>query len=518
LKHIDRIFQADTPTGAPGCVVGVQRGGAVIFRGAYGLASLELAVPLTPRTRFRVASVSKQFTAAAVLMLAAQGRLTLDDEIHAHVPELAPLPHAVTLEHLMRNTSGLPDFLEMLRLGGVGLDAAIDRAAMQRCIAGNRHLNFVPGSRFLYSNTNFLLLGLVVERLAGCSLGDFLQQHVFAPLGMRDTVLEVAHDRPLSGLATPYVPDGSGGWRRARHGFEHGGEGGLVSCVDDLLTWTTALSRDDPGPLPAGLLAQLCSPTRLTQGADSPYARGLEHSPLDGRRCVGHGGLWPGFRTELLHLPDDGLSVVVIANSMAQNPYALARQVARAVLGSEPAVAVPSLDGLEGRWLCADVPALVDLAVRNGELCATQWGVPFVLERQADGSWLPLRGAYEFRLSRLDAHTLQVDLGAGQRARFQRLGDAAPLPGDLAGDYRCADIDADWHIDADGQTLRLRGPHAAGVCWQLRGLRPDLVELVGHSSGMPSAQLARIERDAAGHAIALQVHTSRVRGLRFERV
>ena len=114
--------------------------------------------------------------------------------------------------------------------------------------------------------------------------------------------------------------------------------------------------------------------------------------------------------------------------------------------------------------------------------------------------------------------TLQVDLGAGQRARFQRLGDAAPLPGDLAGDYRCADIGADWHIDADGQTLQLRGPHAAGVCWQLRGLRPDLVELVGHSGSMPSAQLAQLQRDAAGRIVALQVDTSRIRGLRFERV
>jgi D-aminopeptidase len=517
LNQIDRIFQAVTPTDAPGCVVGVQRRGAAVFRGAYGLASLELAVPLTPRTRFRVASVTKQFTVTAVLMLAAQGRLSLDDEIHVHLPELAPLPQAVTLEHLMRNTSGLPDFLEMLRLGGVGLDADIDRAAMLRRIARNRHLNFAPGSRFLYSNTNFLLLGLVVERIVGCSLGDFLQRRVFAPLGMRQTVLEVVHDTPLPGLATPYVSDGSGGWRRARHGFEHGGEGGLVSCIDDLLIWTAALGRDEPGPLPAGLLAQLSSPTLLTQGADSPYARGLEHSQLDGRRYVGHGGLWPGFRTELLHLPDEALSVVVISNSLASNPYLLARQVARAVLGLESAVAAPSLHGLEGRWLCAEEPAQFDLAVRDGELHAAQWGAPFQLETQPDGRWLPLRGAYEFTLRRGDAHTLQVDLGAGRQARFQRLGDQAPLPGDLVGNYRCADIGADWRIDGDA-ALWIGGPHAAGVRWRLRGLRPDLVEVLGHSGGMPSAQLARLERDAAGRIVALQVHTSRIRGLRFERV
>ena len=484
----------------------MQRGAQPLFRGAYGLASLELAVPLTPRTRFRVASVTKQFTVTAVLMLAAQGRLSLDDEIHVHLPELAPLPQAVTLDHLMRNTSGLPDFLEMLRLGGVGLDAGIDRAAMLRCIAANRHLNFAPGSRFLYSNTNFLLLGLVVERIAGCSLGDFLQQHVFAPLGMRDTVLEVAHDKPLPGLATPYVPDGHGGWRRARHGFEHGGEGGLVSCVDDLLLWTAALGRDAPGPLPAGLLAQLSSPTRLTQGADSPYARGLEHSLLDGRRCVGHGGLWPGFRTELLHLPDEDLSVVVIANSMTSNPYragapggtggagrgvrrsrAVARRAGGPLVVRRSAGAVRS-----GRAQRRAVGHAMGRALRAGAAAPTAAGCRCAAPTSS-------------RSSRLDAHTLQVDLGAGQRARFQRLGDAAPLPGDLAGDYRCADIGADWHIDADGQTLQLRGPHAAGVRWQLRGLRPDLVELLGHSGGMPSAQLARLQRDAAGRIVALQV-------------
>jgi D-aminopeptidase len=516
LNPIDRIFHAVTPAGAPGCVVGVQQGGHLLFRGAYGLASLELGVPLSPRSRFRVASVTKQFTVTAVLMLAAQGRLSLDDQIHAHLPELALLPQAMTLDQLMRNTSGLPDFLEMLRLGGVGLDASIDRDAMLRCIAGNRHLNFAPGSRFLYSNTNFLLLGLVVERIAGCSLGDFLQQRVFAPLGMRDTVLEVAHDKPLAGLAAPYVPDGNGGWRRARHGFEHGGEGGLVSCIDDLLIWTAALGRDAPGPLPAGLLAQLSSPTRLTQGADSPYARGLEHSRLDGRHCVGHAGLWPGFRTELLHLPDDALSVVVISNSLASNPYLLARQVARSVLGIETAVAAPPLDGLQGRWLCAEEPAQFDLAVHDGELWATQWGAPFQLEPQPDGRWLPLRGAYEFTLERRDAQTLQVDLGGGRWARFQRLVETAPLPGDLAGDYRCPDIGAGWQIDGDG-TLWLRGPHAAGVRWQLRGLRPDLVEVLGPSGGMPSAQLAQLQRDAAGRVVALQLYTSRIRGLRFER-
>ena len=524
-QRIDRIFAAAAPPGAPGCVVGVQLGGEVLFRGAYGLASLEQALPLAPRSRFRIASVSKQFTVTAVLLLAAKGRLKLDDEVHVHVPELAPLSHPVTLEQLMRNTSGLPDFLEMLRLGGVGLDARIDRATMLRCIASNRHLSFAPGSRFLYSNSNFLLLGLVVERLAGCNLGDFLQQQVFGPLDMRDTVLELACDTPLPGLATPYVADAQGRWRRALHGFEHGGEGGLVSTVDDLLIWMRELSRAAPGKLPAGLLAQLTSPTRLTAGRPSPYARGLEHSLLDGRPCVGHGGLWPGYRTELLHVADAGLSVAVISNCGASNPFRLAREVARAVLAPQEsacAPALPAADGMLGSWLCPEVPALFDLSLHDGELCATQWGVPFILQPQGNDRWLPLRGAYEFTLRRIDANTLRVDLGAGQEVAFERCVAREPPPQDLAGCYRCADIGAEWQIEAapgDAHwSVRLSGPHARGVEWQLHGLQQDLVEVRGFSSGMPVAQLARAQRDAAGRIAALCVYSSRIRELRFARV
>lgn len=520
-QRIDSIFDAAAPSGGPGCVVGVQRGGETLFRGAYGLASLELAVPLTPRSRFRIASVSKQFTVTAVLMLAAAGRLRLEDEVHRHVPELAQLPQPVTLEQLMRNTSGLPDFLEMLRLGGVGLEARIDRATMLHCIARNRHLNFAPGSRFLYSNSNFLLLGLVVERAAGCSLGSFLQQQVFGPLGLRDTVLDLAGDMPLPRLATPYLPDGSGGWRRARHGFEHGGEGGLVSSVDDLLAWTLALTRPPAGGVPAGLLQQLASPTRLAGGQASPYACGLEHSIVEGQPAIGHGGLWPGFRTELLHLPDSELSVVVISNNGASNPYRLAREVVQAVLAPSAASASPpDVKGLVDSWLCAATPAFFDLGPQGGELCATQWGVPFILQPQADGSWLPLRPAYEFTLRRGAGDTLSVDLGAGLQPVFTRLAERAPPPPGLAGRYRSEDLDAEWLIEpADaGWAVRVSGPLARGVTWTLHGLTEDLVEVRGLGAGMPVAQLARLQRDAAGHIVALQVHSSRIRGLSFVRL
>src|SRR5205085_11728902 len=185
-RRIDALFSRYTKPGSPGAIVAVMRGGAVEVCKGYGLASIELGVPIGPTTRFRIASVSKQFTVAAALMLAAEGKLKLSDPPHKYLKELKPLP--VTIDQMMRNSSGLPDFLELLRLGGHGLDKPARAVDFLEAAARNNHLNFAPGSRFLYSNTNFLLLGLIVERVARKKLGDVLAERILKPLGMTDTL------------------------------------------------------------------------------------------------------------------------------------------------------------------------------------------------------------------------------------------------------------------------------------------------------------------------------------------
>ena len=178
LEHrIDTLFARYTKPGSPGAVVAVMRGGHIEVCKGYGLASIEYGVAITPRTRFRIASVSKQFTVTAALMLAAEGKLKLDDPPHKVLKELKPLP--VTIDQMMRNSSGLPDFLELLRLGGHGLDKPAGAGDFLAAAARNGHLNFPPGSRFLYSNTNFLLLGLIIETLEGRKLGDVLAERIF---------------------------------------------------------------------------------------------------------------------------------------------------------------------------------------------------------------------------------------------------------------------------------------------------------------------------------------------------
>src|SRR4051812_33591507 len=288
-RRIDALFARYTRPGSPGAVAAVMRGGNIEVCKGYGLASIELAVPITPTTRFRIASVSKQFTVTAALLLAAEGKLILSDPPHKYLKELKPLP--VTIDQMMRNSSGLPDFLELLRLGGHGLDKPARAIDFLNAAARNGHLNFQPGSRFLYSNTNFLLLGLVIEKVTQQKLGDVLAERIFKPLGMTDTMLAADIDTVIPNLANGYLGDDTQGFRRAAHAYPQGGEGGLTSTVEDLLVWSRHFDAPILGKtIPTQLVA--ASPA-LDWAADRRPRQPLSPRRRRGRAArAGDGGSW----------------------------------------------------------------------------------------------------------------------------------------------------------------------------------------------------------------------------------
>lgn len=522
-RRVDALFARYTQAGSPGAVVGVMQGDTVELCKGYGLASVELGVPITPATRFRIASVSKQFTVTAALMLAAEGKLKLSDPPHKYLPELAPLP--VTIDQMMRNCSGLPDFLELLRLGGHGLDKPARPADLLAACLRNRHLNFAPGSRFLYSNTNFLLLGLIVEKLAKKKLGVFLADRIFKPLGMTATMLAPEIDTVIPGLATGYLGDAASGFRRAAHAYPQGGEGGLTSTVEDLLTWSRHFDR--PRLKPRSLPAQLAAIAPLAGGHANKYRRGVQADSLRGLATLGHGGLWPGFRTEFLRVPEAGLTVVVIANLGSIDPWRQARAIAALALEGKvkmkplPApITAAEIRPMAGSWFNADEPSLFDLAWRNGEATVTQNGMPFVLGRRADGWFAAERGSFEFALKPGRAGTLRVDLGAGRILAFRKLGRRKPVPADIAGTYVSPDSGAVWQVRRGGAdySVGVRGPLiAGGPAWSLAGLDDETVEVISPAGWITATQLAHLERDDSGKIVALQVSTGRIKKMRFER-
>ena len=520
--RVDQLFAPYAKPGSPGAVVGVMRAGAIELCKGYGLASIELGVPIGPHTRFRIASVSKQFTVTAALMLAAEGKLDLSAPPHKYLPELKPLP--ISIDQMMRNSSGLPDFLELLRLGGHGLDKPARADDLLAAAARNGHLNFEPGSRFLYSNTNFLLLGRIIETLSGKKLGEVLAERIFQPLGMTSTMLAAEIDTVIPGLATGYLGDAQAGFRRAAHAYPQGGEGGLTSTVEDLLIWSRQF--DEPRLMPKDFPEQLAAAQSLNGGHANKYRRGVQADQLRGFETIGHGGLWPGFRTEFLRVPQADLTVVVIANLGSVDPWRLARGVTLFALEKDPrlepalpAIQQAEIDPLAGTWFSAGEPSLFDLAWRNGEATVTQNGLPFVLARRADGWLAAERGSFEFALKPDKADSVLVDLGAGRIVRFDRLAKRAPVPAALAGSYVSADCGAAWEISDGGKwSAAVRGPLiAGGPPWPIEGIDDDTVELKTPGNWLTVTQLAHLVRDASGNVIALEVSTGRIKKIRFER-
>lgn len=516
-RRIDALFARYTRPGSPGAVVAVMRAGTIEICKGYGLASIELGVPITPKTRFRIASVSKQFTVTTALMLAAEGKIDLAAGPHKYLEELKPLP--VTIDQMMRNSSGLPDFLELLRLGGHGLDKPARASDFLDAAARNGHLNFEPGSRFLYSNTNFLLLGLIIEKVTGQKLGDVMAGRIFEPLGMTDTMLAAEIDTVIPNLATAYLGDDAQGFRRAAHAYPQGGEGGLTSTVEDLLVW----SRHFDAPILGKTIpTQLVAAEPLTGGHDNRYRRGVGVGELRCLETAGHGGLWPGFRTEFLRVPAADLTVVVIANLGSIDPWRLAHRIATDALEGDkrmkPAlepIAAGEIEPIAGTWFNADEPSLFELAWKNGEAVVTQNGLPFVLGRRPGGWFGAERGSFEFML-KPGKGGLQVDLGAGRVLTFSKLDRREAVPAALAGTYMSADSGAVWKIAGD--RIEVSGPLVGGGApWTVGGVDPDTVEITGSGGWIQTTQLAHLVRTESGKIAALEVSTGRIKKMRFEK-
>ncbi len=508
--------------GGPGATIGVVQDGALTLHRSAGLASLELGVPVGPDTTFRVASVTKQFTCAAILLLADEGRLRLDDDARIHLPDLPDMGAPVTVAHLMHNTSGIRDMLGIQRMGGADLGQPLRPDELMDGILRQRTLNFTPGSRFLYSNSNFLLLGRIVERLSGDTLAAMLDRRLLTPAGMTRSRLVEQVVAVVPGLAAGYLRR-DGAWVRAPHAFPLHGEGGLVSCVEDLALWNRWL---DANPALAGALAH---ETPFTNGHPSLYARGQVVRDYRGVPTVGHGGLWPGYRTEFLRVPNEGLAVIAISNRGDTDTSLLAHQVFDLLLDGRPGIApapaspaaAAATTPLPGRWLDRATDATLDITVtEDGNTAFTTYGLPFVPSVQPDGRLGTIRGMTLFALQPMDAGTLQVEMDAGHTATYHRVPDGAALPGGLPGAYRSDEIAATWILAASeaGLQVTARGPVVSGGPWQIEAIEGDVIRIHVPDILFPSWLDVRVLRGGTGEVEAMSVSSGRVKHVLFRRV
>src|SRR5208282_317064 len=235
---VDEVFADLTKAGSPGCAVAVYRNGRISYSKGYGLANLEEDVPITPGSVFDIGSTSKQFTAASILLLEKQGKLSVNDDVRKYIPELPDYGPKITLLPLLNHTSGLRDYLALMDLAGINTDSVTTDEDALQIITRQKALNFAPGSDWLYSNSGFFLLSIVVKRASGKTLREFAAENIFAPLGMTHTQYRDDHTALIPDRAMAYDPkEKKDGYTLDVSYFEQTGDGAVHTSVEDLLKW-----------------------------------------------------------------------------------------------------------------------------------------------------------------------------------------------------------------------------------------------------------------------------------------
>ncbi len=328
-RWVDTILAPYAVARAPGCAVGVSRNGSLTFAKGYGVADLEHDVAITPETRFYIASLSKQFTAMSIVLLAQDRRLSLDDSVRKWVPEVPSFGRTITLRQLLNHTSGLRDYFTLLGVSGWPSDGQLTEQQFLSLVARQKTLNFVPGDEFLYSNTGYALLAIVVQRASGTSLREFAAERIFKPLGMTHTEFRDDHTTLIPQRALGYQPTG-GTYHLNQPEFDVVGDGGAYSTVVDLAKWDANFSSGKVGGKSG--IATMETPGRLNDGQPVPYALGIMIGRYRGLKTYSHGGAYGGYRSSLVRFPDRNISVITLCNT-SNAPSELAEQVASVVLG-----------------------------------------------------------------------------------------------------------------------------------------------------------------------------------------
>ncbi|HET9425236.1 MAG TPA: serine hydrolase domain-containing protein [Gemmatimonadaceae bacterium] len=327
-RWVDSVFAPFSRRNAPGCAVGVVRDGAIVYSKGFGEANTFTHARNSPSTAFYLASLSKQFTAMSILLLEQDGKLRLGDDIRRWVPEVPKLGR-ITLRDLLQHTSGLRDYYGLLSLNGWRANELLTERELLDLVSRQRALNFTPGTEFLYSNTGYALLSVVVRRASGKSLRDFAEERIFRPLGMRNTQFRDDHTRQIDGEAIGYLAQGAG-YAVSIPQMDVVGDGGVFSTVEDLARWDSNFTSAVVGG-PEGM-KRLQQPGVLADGRSTGYALGLSVGMFSGSRVVSHSGAYGGYRSTFLRFPDDRLTVITLCNVSTMSSQ-LAEQVANIYLG-----------------------------------------------------------------------------------------------------------------------------------------------------------------------------------------
>lgn len=526
----------------PGGVVGVVRDGRLSFVHAFGMANLVHGVPWEAGTVSNIGSVTKQFTAMALLLLEADGALSLDDDVRRHVPELPDFGAPVTLRHFLNHTSGYREIYNLLPLGGFRGEDSFEREKAIQIVQRQPDLQTPPNTEWNYNNTGFILLSLIVERVSGRPFSEFMRERVFEPLGMRDTRVKMVQGEVIPGSAQGYVPVKTGtGWRTARDLPASAGAGGIYTTAEDLARWT--LNYRDASLGGPEAVREMATRAVLESGDTTTYGLGLGIGELSGRTVYAHTGGDVAHRAYLSYLPELEAGVVAMSNN-ASFDLGLGVRIAQAFFaeeledeeeaeeGQSDAVDEETEEGAAGETMPPErVEAIVgawvisapgtqldaDVTTEDGKIFFQAVGQPRLEASPTSDSTVAIavaQAAFTFHFD-ADGAANTATLHQGGLDMPMRRTEAEPLDeaalAEFAGRYLSEELETFYEIEAEDGGLVLRHIDMEPVALRHREGDEFTTEVIFLAT-------IEFERDADGRVTGLRVSNGRTRGVWFAKM
>jgi len=532
-EKVDALFAQWSKPDSPGCALAVIKNGQIIYKRGYGMANLDYGIPISSAAVFNIASVSKQFTAMSVMLLARQGKISLGDDIRKYVTEFPQYQSPTTIRNLLYHTSGIREYSHLMSGAGIRFQDAPDEDVF-KILVRQKDLNFKPGEEFLYSNSNYFLLAQIVKHASGKSLREFAAENIFKPLGMVNTGFHSDSTEVIRNRATGYSSRKDGEFSVETVGSYHVGDGGLSTTIDDLFLWDQNYYDNKLGG-GIQLIQQLLTPGTLNNGRTSDYALGLDVETYKGLKVFGHDGVYNGFNAAMIRFPEQRFSAICLCNLTSIPSPRLARQVADIYLanefknsregGSKIALPEPKVIQVPEKELTAVVGSYFDSAnnnfrrlyVKNGKLIYSRGTSESELAPLGNNRFLmlgtPDRVEISFKSPRPGAPLQMITVINGELAFTHDSVESAAYTAaqllEFTGAYYSDEIDATYKISLQGDKLVLQRKNVDGET-------PLLAQFADAFSAAGTGSI-RFTRNGQNRVTGFLLSTGRVRRLRFDK-
>ena len=533
--RVDELFSEWSNTHSPGCALAVIKDGQIIHKRGYGMADLEHDVPIRPSSVFYIGSVSKQFVAACMLLLDEQGKIDLDADVRTYIPEFPDYGYKITIRHLIHHTSGVRDNLTLWELVGRSHLEEIPEEEIFEMICRQKELNFEPGTRYMYSNSCYFLMSIIVERVSGLSLREYADKHIFQPLGMQHSIFGDNNRRIIRNRAFAYGKNPDGSFNSMLMRFDLVGSGGLYSTVEDLFLWDQNLYNNKLGTRGQAFVDDMLTNGKYKDGSTVDYAFALVNGKYRGLRTISHSGALGGYRAYFIQFPEQQFSVIILSNFEDFQPQALAQQVADIYLADQLQIrakkemkkqAPPKiielspkhLAAVEGQYWDSDIgyPLKVYVKADTLRLLDEAWGertlAPTGMRHFLLSGMNNEVGIRFFPATKDRAMQLAVEFDGNEVARADQIkvrAVSAEEMKNLSGSYYSPELDTRYQIKTENKQLWLKLKNQG---WKaMKRVKEDLYTQA--SVGQFNFSLSK-----DGQVTGFQLNAGRVKNLKFSKV